>query len=726
MHSGTYSNMRAAVWTAALLLFAAAAASARPEPKGRRLLQPFDYRGVTLDGGSLRRQFDETRDYYLRIPDDDLLKGFRARAGRPAPGVDLGGWYSADVFHVFGQILSGLARMYAATGDPACRDKANALVSEWGKCIAPDGYFFFSAKPNAPHYIYDKMVGGLVDTYLYCGNREALTCLSRITDWAVKHLSRARPYGADSNEWYTLSENLYRAYLATGDPKYRDFAAVWEYTEYWNRYAQKAGIFDSKTGGYHAYSHVNTLGGAGAAYLVTGEPRYLNTLKNAYDYLQASQCFATGGYGPNESLLPREPLLRLLAETHNTFETQCGSWAAFKMAKYLISFTGDAKYGDWIERLVYNGIGASIPMSADGRVFYYSDYNLSGASKQNIGFGWSCCTGTRPMAVADYDDLVYFRDADGLYVNLYTPSTVRFVLHPPQSGKSGSTGLGIITVRQSTRFPESETTEFTVTTPHPASFLLALRAPGWLAGPMTVSVNGRPVRTRAERHWVMVRRVWKNGDRLTARLPMRFRAVRFDPARPYPAAIMRGPVVLAFRSPAGNPSRRVDVANLESALVPSAGESLTYHLASDPAALARPFYAFKDGEPYYLYLDPKAANRVTHRAVTFSEGWNDSGAFRFCNIVGATAEYAFEGTGIRWLGYRYDDAGRAEVRIDGKVVAVVDQFGPGRDLPFDWKYEGLPMGRHTIHLTLLSEKSAESKDRFLNVAGFEILRPDSR
>ena len=113
--------------------------------------------------------------------------------------------------------------------------------------------------------------------------------------------------------------------------------------------------------GYHAYSHVNTLGGAGAAYLVTGEPRYLDILKNGYDYLQSHEMFATGGYGPDEQLLPRDKLIRQLYYTSPTFETQCGSWAAFKMVRYLMTFTGDARYGDWVESLLYNGIGASIP-----------------------------------------------------------------------------------------------------------------------------------------------------------------------------------------------------------------------------------------------------------------------------------------------------------------------------------------------------------------------------
>ncbi len=142
--------------------------------------------------------------------------------------------------------------------------------------------------------------------YLYCGNREALGHLRRITDWAVKNLDRSRRTADTGTEWYTLTENLDRAYLATGDAVYRDFAEVWEYHEYWDIYARKADLFAPRPSGqrndaYHAYSHVNTLGGAGAAYLVKGDPRYLAILVNAYDSLQANQVFATGGYGPNES-----------------------------------------------------------------------------------------------------------------------------------------------------------------------------------------------------------------------------------------------------------------------------------------------------------------------------------------------------------------------------------------------------------------------------------------
>jgi uncharacterized protein len=696
-------------------------ASAQPVAiKGKLLLQDFDYRGVTLDGGRMRMLLDEVRDDYLRIPNDDLLKGFRQRAGLPAPGHDLGGWYSADVFSVFGQIISGLSRAYAATGDTACRDKANELVAEWAKCIAPDGYFYYSKKPNAPHYTYDKMVWGLLDAYLYCGNKEALQHLSRITDWAIKNLDRGKPL-PDACEWYTLSENLYRAYLATGNEKYRDFAAVWEYPQYWDFYARGEDPFGGNKSGKrakanHAYSHVNTLGGAGAAYLVSGNSRYLDILRNAYDYLQKYQVFATGGYGPDETLLPGDQLLDRLSKTANTAEIQCGTWAAFKMVKYLMRCTGDAQYGDWAECLAINGIGATIPMTPDGHVYYYSNYNTHGGKKCNHGDGWSCCTGTRIQATADFCDLIYFKDKDNLCVNLFAPSSVKW-------SHAGAN----VTLHQATRFPENGTVEFTIETDRPVEAGLKIRTPLWLIEPMTAKLNGAPVALESDAlHWSSLHRTWKTGDRLTINLPMQLARSRFvyiTPKKFYPAAIICGPVVLAARAADAGFVEKLDSnQQLDRDWTPVPGEALTWRLIKDPSVLLRPFYAYKEGERYFLYLDPAAARYIPHDAVAYRMAWNQCPQFHFTNVVGATAECTFEGTGIRWRGSKYDDAGRAEVAVDGKVVAIVDQYGPGRDLPFEWSSSKLKPGNHAICLKLLEKNTPPSKDRFINVAGFDILR----
>ena len=39
------------------------------------------------------------------------------------------------------------------------------------------------------------------------------------------------------------------------------------------------------------------------AYAVSGDPRYLHICVHAYDFLQRTQCYATGGYGPDERLM---------------------------------------------------------------------------------------------------------------------------------------------------------------------------------------------------------------------------------------------------------------------------------------------------------------------------------------------------------------------------------------------------------------------------------------
>jgi hypothetical protein len=184
---------------------------------------------------------------------------------------------------------------------------------------------------------------------------------------------------------------------------------------------------------------------------------------------------------------------------------------------------------------------------------------------------------------------------------------------------------------------------------------------------------------------------------------------------------MFGPVALAVRAADAGFAKKIDLAHPEQTLVPARGEALTWRLAADPAVLVRPFYAYKEGEPYYLYFDPAAARRTPHPALSYQGSWNDAAAFHFTNSVGATVECKFEGTGVRWLGFRFDDAGKAEISIDGKLVATVDQYGPCRNFPFEWSIENLKPGRHSIRLRLLDEKPPQSKGRFINVAGFEAI-----
>jgi hypothetical protein len=284
-----------------------------------------------------------------------------------------------------------------------------------------------------------------------------------------------------------------------------------------------------------------------------------------------------------------------------------------------------------------------------------------------------------------------------------------------------------VMVRQTTRFPEQATTEFTVSTPQPIEFTLKLRNPQWLASRMRAALNGQDVPlTVGPLHWATVRREWRDGEKLRVILPMRLTASSFDAPRPYPAALLYGPVVLAFQTTNHFALEKMDLAQPNLSLTPVAGELLTWQLNADRSVRARPFYAYREGEPYYLYFDPNDGKDPADQRVQYKARWGQSKNSRFSNSVGAIARYTFYGTGIRWLGAKFDNAGRAEVTIDGKVVGVVDQYGPGIALPFDWSIKDLKLGRHTIQLRVLEEKLPESKDRFVNIGGFRVISGENQ
>jgi hypothetical protein len=569
-----------------------------PESAGapKIFLEPFNYEGVRLLDGPLKKQYTEARDYFYAIPDRDMLRGFQIRAGLPAYGNNLGGWYggdpglktwysAGDAYNTFGQWLSAMARMSKATGDEAMGTKAAHLMIEWGKTIEDDGYFYYSRRPIDLHYTYEKTVCGLVDLIEYGGRKDAAPLLEKITDWAIIGLDRERK--DHGSEWYTLSENLYRAYQLTGNPKYKNFGDVWRYNAYWKTFV---GGTELTRYNHHAYSHVNTLSSAAMTYAVTGDPEFLQVIVNAYDWLEQTQLYATGGYGPNERLQPPDGSLgETLQTTVKSFETPCGSWAAFKLARYLMKFTGEAKYGDWIERLVYNGVGAALPMAPQGQTFYYSDYRLGGGRKVYHPDGnWPCCSGTLPQALADYHNIIYFKDPTGLYVNLFVPSEVVW----NHDGHE-------IKIEQETAYPEADTTNLTIRTTAKAAFNLKFRVPRWSRG-ATVKINGEEQSIRCQPGaWAEIPRTWASGDRVTVQIPMRLALAPIDQQHPKRVAVTYGPVVLVRdQEPILIPK-----GNAVSDWITARGPGLEFNGVAQPQGTFLPFYKVGSGTPYNMYFD---------------------------------------------------------------------------------------------------------------------------
>lgn len=567
-------------------------------------LTEFDYGNVTLHSAVHEAQLANTHEVLMNLNEDSLLKPFRRMAGQAAPGADLGGWYDFnpdydfrkddDAFApgaTFGQWMSALARHYAISGSPETRDKILRLNRGYAAAISADFY----DKNRFPAYCYDKLVLGLIDSHQFAGDRDAFAILERTTDAALPHMpGRAvdrelewRPGKDQSFRWdesYTNPENLFIAYQRGAGGRYRDIAV---------QYLDDATWFDPLSRGEnvlatkHAYSYVNSLSSAMLAFWVLGSDKHLHAAKNGFDMVTA-ESFATGGWGPDEQLagLNRNAIFASLSKTHHSFETPCGAYAHFKVARYLLRATGDALYGDSMERMMYNTVLGAKPMQADGRAFYYADYNFS-ARKLYSNHRFPCCSGTLPQVAADYRINTYLRDRRGVYVNLYIPSTLRWI----EAGVP-------CTLTQASDYPFDDVVTLGVQTSRPQEFALRLRIPAW-AQAARVSVNGQRWRdSPAPGTFAEIFRRWRTGDTVELELPRKLSLEPLDAAHPNTVALVCGPLVLfaiAGDSELPNLTR-------QQLLAATAADKSSWVVHSGSRAVAfLPFVAI-DQEQYSTYL----------------------------------------------------------------------------------------------------------------------------
>jgi hypothetical protein len=524
------------------------------EPTLAAPLTEFDYGNVDMASEAHESQLMNTHSVLMALNEDSLLKPFRQLSGMAAPGEDLGGWYTYDPNYdyrkgfdegfapgcTFGQWISALARVYAITGEAATREKVLRLNRLCAQTITSAFY----EKNRFPAYTYDKLLLGLLDSHVYVKDPQAMAILEYMTNTALPYLpGRAiehdHPWRTDKDpadaswtwdESYTMPENLFLAYRRGAGQRYYDLGMQYLDDKTWFDPLSRN---ENVMGGRHAYSYVNSLSSAMMAYMVAGSEKHLRAAKNAFAMLD-EQSFATGGWGPDETLRAPESsgVYDSLTNTHHSFETPCGSYAHFKLTRYLLRVTRDARYGDSMERMMYNTVLGALPLDESGRNFYYADYNFD-AQRVYKEAHWACCSGTLPQVAADYRINMYLRGPQAVYVNLYVPSTLRW-------SESGAA----LSLTQEGEYPYEDHVAFSLTASQPTESTLHFRIPAWAEGAQ-IFVNGtRQAGLAMAGQFAAVRREWKTGDRVELELPLKTRLQPIDAQHANTVALLRGPLVL--------------------------------------------------------------------------------------------------------------------------------------------------------------------------------------
>ncbi len=517
-----------------------------PAVPGR--VQPFDLADVTLLPSPFQAAMGRDTAYLLSLDPNRLLHNFRTEAGLTPKAPIYGGWENSGVAgHILGHYLSALSMQYRATHNPRVKARVDYIVGELALCQEKNGHGYVSAIPDGkamfadvaaghgdgvhrgwvPWYTMHKLLAGLRDAYLYTGSAQAKDVLVKLSDWAVdttRNLSGEQWQVMLEQEHGGMNEVLADVYALTGEPKYLELSRHF----YQKSVLDPLTLREDRLAGLHGNTQIPKLIGLARLYELTGDPKDKTAAEYFWDRVVHTRTYAIGANTDSEHFDAPGQLSHHLSPV--TAET-CNTYNMLKLTRHLFEWTPSAKYADFYERALYNHILASQD-PVRGMMTYYVSLkpgHFKTYSSPTESF-W-CCVGTGMENHVKYGDSIYFHDDKNLYVNLFIPSVLKW----------HAKGL---TVRQETRFPDSDTTHLTLTCTKPTALALKVRYPSWTHG-LTVLVNGQtqPV-TAKPGSYVTIARRWKSGDRVDITLPMRLHqeAMPDDPTK---VAILYGPLVLA-------------------------------------------------------------------------------------------------------------------------------------------------------------------------------------
>jgi hypothetical protein len=113
---------------------------------------------------------------------------------------------------------------------------------------------------------------------------------------------------------------------------------------------------------------------------------------------------------------------------------------------------------------------------------------------------------------------------------------------PSEVSTRVATGVPV-SIAETTDYPFRETVSLSVTAPQPVRFPVVLRIPAWAVG-ASVSVNGKVLDGVKPSDFYRVERVWKTGDAVEIRFPMRVLNSRWYNNS---NAVERGPLVFSLK-----------------------------------------------------------------------------------------------------------------------------------------------------------------------------------
>jgi DUF1680 family protein len=267
----------------------------------------------------------------------------------------------------------------------------------------------------------------------------------------------------------------------------------------------------------------------------THDDELLKSSIRRWDDMVATKTALTGGNGSrhvDEGFGDRFEL-----PPDRAYNETCAAIASFQWSWRLLLATGDAKYADHMERVLYNGFAGAIAMEGD-RFFYVNPlqrredhFEKDDPGRRRVWFNCACCPPNIMRLLASVERYLATVDGDTLHVHQYTGARL---------------GGADLDVEVTTDYPWSGLVTLRVLAAPRDARGLALRIPAWSTS-TSFKINHFAERTvPPQAGYLRLHREWRPGDEIALHLDMTPRWTypdrRVDAIRGC-AAIERGPLV---------------------------------------------------------------------------------------------------------------------------------------------------------------------------------------
>ena len=463
------------------------------------------------------------------------------------------------------KVLEGASYALAQQPDPQLEKEVDRIIGLIAAAQRPDGYLntYYTLTgldkrwTNLPvmHELYcaGHLFEAAVAHYRATGKRTFLDVAIKLADHIDSIFGPGKKYGVPGHEEIELA--LVKLYEVTGEKRYLDLAKFFidergntthrqSYGPYCQDHLpvrQQSEIVGHAVRAMYLYSGVADV----AAY--TGDPELMAAMDRIWKDVTLRKMYITGGIGARHEGEAFGEAYELPNES--AYCETCAAIGLVLWAYRLGLMHGDAQYADVLERTLYNGVLSGVALDGE-HFFYVNPLASAGDHHRQPFFGCACCPTNVVRLIPSVPGYVYaVRPAQGdhpaeLFVNMYIGGEAKIDLGFPQP----------VNIRQKTRYPWDGRVELTISPPSEAEWTLRLRIPFWCRE-ATVAVNDEPaapvVLSQLDRGYYLVRRKWKDGDKITLNLAMPVERIEAHPkvlADRGRVAVQRGPIVYCLEA----------------------------------------------------------------------------------------------------------------------------------------------------------------------------------